>query len=350
MLAEMRLLSSSVLMVAVVAVATGDDEPPWVWRELVPVPGPTPQPRSAGTAVFDPVGQRLVIFGGESNEGLLGDVWAFDLLTSSWIELATTGETGPEPRLGANAVYDPNGHQMVIWAGQQGSRFFNDTWSLDLHRLEWHDLSPPSNARPQARYGAAAVFDPLERALVQFAGFTDLSQRFNDTQVFDLDTNSWQEVGPRRDSARPVMRCLLTAALELGSRKMIIHGGQRNGPLDDTWAFDLGTRQWTNVTPEARPPGRMLATSFIDRDGRFIVFGGTTAAGSVNETWSFDLATGEWTRLEIADAPPPREAAMGAYVADEERFLVFGGIGEGRRADLWELRRLGMDSPVESIR
>jgi hypothetical protein len=283
-----------------------------------------------------------VIFGGESDEGLLNDTWAFDRLTNSWIELVTSGEK-PEPRLGANAVYDPNGHQMVIWAGQQGSRFFDDTWALDLHSLEWRDLSPAE--RPQARYGAGAVFDPAERAMVQFAGFTDLSRRFNDTQVFDLDTNSWREVGPRRDSARPAIRCLLTAALDLDSRRMIIHGGQRNAPLDDTWAFDLGTRQWTNLTPEARPPGRMLASSFLDRGGRLVVFGGTTESGRVNETWAFDLASGEWTRLDLPDPPPPREAAMGAFVADEERFLVFGGRGEGRLNDLWELGRVSAPMP-----
>lgn len=46
----------------------------------------------------------------------------------------------------------------------------------------------------------------------------------------------------------------------------------------------------------------------------------------------------EWTRLEIVDAPPPREAAMSAYVEEEERFFVFGGLGESRMNDLWELR------------
>ncbi len=344
----LRLFNCTVFLVVAV-VASAEDERAWAWRAVVPVEGPAPQLRSGGTAVFDPVARRVVIFGGQSDQGFLNDVWAFDLFTSTWAELPTVGAR-PEPRLGANAVYDPNGHQMVIWAGQQASRFFNDTWALDLSRLEWRDLSPPSSARPQARYGAGAVFDPLERAMVQFAGFTDLSQRFNDTQVFDLDTNSWEEVGPRPDSARPEIRCLLTAALDLVSRRMIIHGGQRTGPLDDTWAFDLGTRQWTNLTPEVRPPGRMLASSFIDREGRFVVFGGATGAGRVNETWTFDLARGEWTRLEIADAPPPREAAMGAYVEDEDRFFIFGGLGESRMDDLWELRRVSADPATDSTR
>jgi Galactose oxidase, central domain len=86
------------------------------------------------------------------------------------------------------------------------------------------------------------------------------------------------------------MRCLLTAALDPGARTTFVHGGQRTGPLDDTWAFDLGTREWTNLTPEIRPSGRMLASSFASREGHLLVFAGATNAGRVNETWGFELA------------------------------------------------------------
>lgn len=310
----------------------------WSWRNITPATGAAPEPRSSGTAIYDPVGRRVVIFGGLGVRGFLNDVWAFDLLSNVWDRLETTGGP-PDPRLGANAVYDPPGHRMVIWAGQ-GSRFFNDTWALDLNTLEWRNLSPPPDARPQARYGAGAVFDPVERSMVQFAGFTDLSRRFDDTQAFRLDTNSWEEIGPAASGLRPEVRCLLTAALDAPLGRMIIHGGQRSGPLDDTWSFDLQTRKWTNLTPAVRPAGRMLAVSFIDqRQSQFIVFGGATAAGRTNETWSLHLVRGDWLRLDLANAPPARDSAMGAWAEDEARFIVFGGIGSSYLSDVWELRR-----------
>jgi Galactose oxidase, central domain/Kelch motif len=305
----------------------------WQWRPLVPNGGELPTARSQGTAIYDPVGRRLVIFGGSGPSSLQNDVWAFDTSTLSWARLRTEG-VAPEPRLGANAVYDPNGHQMVLWAGQQGSRFFNDTWTLDLRTYRWHDVSP--DVRPQARYGSASVFDPAERSLVQFAGFTDQSRRFQDTQSFDLDTLRWADLTP--SDAIPQVRCLHTAALHASSRRMIVYGGQRSGPLDDLWAFDLGTRRWAELTPAMRPAARMLAVSFVDRAGRFVVFGGRTGTGAVNETWAFDLESRVWSRLEAANAPPPRDSAMGASADDGERFLVFGGSGDGLLSDLWELR------------
>lgn len=335
----MRIISSMALAIAFSIPQAHAQATSWSWRNITPAAGPAPEPRSSGTAIYDPVGRRVVIFGGRGVRGLFNDVWAFDLFSNAWGRLETIGEP-PEPRLGANAIYDRPGHRMVIWAGQQGNLFFNDTWALDLNTLEWRNLSPPPGARPQARYGAGAVFDPVERSLVQFAGFTDLSRRFDDTQAFRLDTNSWEEIGPAASGVRPEVRCLLTAALDAPLGRMIIHGGQRSGPLDDTWSFDLQTRKWTNLTPAVRPAGRMLAVSFIDqRQSQLIVFGGATAAGRTNETWSLHLVRGDWLRMDLANAPPARDSAMGAWAEDEARFIVFGGIGSGYLSDVWELRR-----------
>lgn len=304
----------------------------WAWRNLTPSVGPTPEARRNGSAVYDQVRRRLVVFGGTGDRGLLNDLWAFDLATSQWSRLEASG-TPPEPRRGHDAVYDPVGHQMVVWAGQQGERFFNDTWTLDLQSLAWRDVSPAG--RPQARYGSASVFDPAERRLVQFAGFTEEQRRFQDTQGFDLDTLSWEDVTPA--GTKPDVRCLLTAALHRETRRMIVYGGQRSGALEDLWAFDLGTRIWTELTPAQSPAGRFFATSFVDARGRFIVFGGTTSAGDVNETWLFNVETGRWSLVEIPGPPSARDGMMGAYVADEDRLVVFGGTGGGLLNDVWQL-------------
>jgi len=174
-------------------------------------------------------------------------------------------------------------------------------------------------------YGSASIFDPDQRRLVQFAGFTDLSRRFQDTQAFNLDSNTWEDLTPPGDT--PEIRCLLTAALDRNMRRMIIYGGQHNGPLDDLWAFDLDAPAWSQFTPDQRPAGRYFATSLVDLDGNFIVFGGATSGGNVNETWAFNFVTGQWSQLEITNPPAERNGMMGAYIDTENRFVIFGGIG-----------------------
>ena len=307
--------------------------PSRAWRELTPSTEPAPEARRNGVAVYDAVGRRVVIFGGISACGHRNDAWAFDLSTRSWSELATLG-TPPPARLGHNAIYDPQGRQMIVWAGQNDSRFYNDTWALDLTTLVWTELQPAS--KPQARYGSASIFDPFERRLVSFAGFTDLSRRFQDTQAFDLDTSTWEDLTPAGD--KPEIRCLLTAAFDFAGRRMIVYGGQRSGPLADIWAFDLGARSWTSLTPSERPEGRFFASSFVDARGLFYVFGGQTARGNVSETWSFDLVRQRWSLIEIP-GPPARNGMLTAYIDAEDKFFVFGGIADDGRLyrDVWEL-------------
>lgn len=333
---------AAVLAAASLAAAApaGAQVPARTWRELTPASGPRPEARRNGVAVHDPVGRRVVIFGGMAASGHLNDTWAFDLITRGWSRLETRG-TPPAPRLGHDAIYDAQGRQMIVWAGQTDEVFYNDTWALDLQSLTWRELSPA--ARPQARYGSASIFDPLERRLVTFAGFTDLSRRFQDTQAFDLDTNTWEDLTPAGE--KPEVRCLLTAAYDAAGRRMIVYGGQRNGPLGDLWAFDLGSRAWTELTPAARPDGRFFAASFLDRQGRFHVVGGRTETGDVSETWVFDLATGRWSRLEIP-GPPARNGMLAAYAEDEDRFIMFGGVTSNvNYADVWELVPAGAPLP-----
>jgi uncharacterized protein (TIGR03437 family) len=318
----------------------------WQWRNLTPASGPAPEARRNGVAVYDPVGKRVIVFGGAGNSGFLNDTWALSLETRTWTKLATVGGP-PPPRHAFDGVYDPVGQQLIIYSGQ-GAGFFNDTWTLDLNTLQWRDVSPVNdNARPKKRYGSAGVFDPVTRSLVSFAGFTSESGRFNDTQSFGLASKTWQDWSP--GGARPQVRCLLTGALDRANRQMIIYGGQRNGHLDDLWAFDLAARTWTDLTPAQRPAGRWFSSSTVDKDGRFLLFGGFTPNGNTDELWSFDLATRQWTKLQVAGGPSARNGAMGAYLEAEDRWILFGGTGDTLYNDVWELRRAVAPSAVTAV-
>ncbi|MBL8186882.1 MAG: hypothetical protein JNK38_02675 [Acidobacteria bacterium] len=308
----------------------------WQWRNITPASGLMPEPRRDGEAIYDPIGKRIILFGGNSNAGLKNDTWAFDLATRSWTKLDTVG-TPPAGRLGFDAVYDPVGHQLVVYSGQ-GAGFFNDTWTLNLTTLQWTDISPASDsARPKKRYGSAAVFDPQTRSLVSFAGFTSEAGRFQDTQSFGLSDKTWSDWTP--GGSKPQVRCLHTAAFDRVNRRMIVYAGQRNGALDDIWSFDLASRQWTNLTPAQRPPGRFWSTSFVNKDGRFLIFGGS-GASNFNDTWEFNLATQAWTQLQIENPPSPRNGMISIYIEAEDRFIVIGGTGNsGNLNDVWELSR-----------
>ncbi len=303
--------------------------PDWSWNKLQPA-GSQPPARAYGTAVYDPLADRIILFGGRGSGGFLNDVWAYDIGSNNWEEVNPLG-TPPSPRHGHNAVYDPGGHRMVIWAGQ-GAGFFNDVWVLELGEMRWRRLDP-GNA-PEPRYGSTSVFDPASRSLVQFAGFTD-SGRFNDTQSLDLQNETWTDLAP--DVPIPSRRCLHTAAFDSQHRQMFMYGGQSAGALGDLWRFDLESNRWDRLQGQGEPEGRYRTTSFVDSSDRFVVFGGLAASGVSGELWSYDPVANSWQKIEASGGPSARHSPIGVLTAPD-RFYVFGGSNAGvLQDDIWQL-------------
>ena len=77
---------------------------------------PPPSGRSEHTAIYDPVRDRMVVFGGYDGT-LRNDVWALSLSGSpAWSALAPAGSP-PSARYGHTAIYDPVRDRMVVFGG-----------------------------------------------------------------------------------------------------------------------------------------------------------------------------------------------------------------------------------------
>jgi hypothetical protein len=196
------------------------------WVQLTPSAGAMPAPREHAASIYDPVGHRMIVVGGTTAAGDVNDVWAFDLDRHTWTEITPPSGPAPAGRFTHNAVYDHAGRRMLVWSGQASGAFLNDVWAFDLDAHTWSQFTPPGPL-PNIRYGTAAVFDPIARRLVTFAGFTDQG-RFDDTWQFDVAAVAWPNISPAPD---PDRRCLHSASYDARDRRMIMYGGQRSGPL-----------------------------------------------------------------------------------------------------------------------
>src|SRR5258706_5273345 len=92
--------------------------------------GTGPTPRAGHTGIYDPVRQRMIVFGG--NDGALSNqVWALSLSgPPAWTLLTPIG-TPPSPREAHAAIYDPIGDRMIVFGGTDGT-LRNEVWSLSL--------------------------------------------------------------------------------------------------------------------------------------------------------------------------------------------------------------------------
>ena len=123
--------------------ATAADDGTWI-------AAPQPTARFCHTAIYDPVRDRMVVFGGYDG-GYRNDVWALSLAGSpAWSELAPGG-TPPSARDAHTAIYDPVRDRMVVFGGYDGASLRNDVWALSLSGSPaWSELAP-AGTPPVAR-------------------------------------------------------------------------------------------------------------------------------------------------------------------------------------------------------
>lgn len=162
---------------------------------LLSTSGTPPSPRTSATAIVDEYNNRLIVFGGEAGAGGMDTTYSLDLNTLIWSQLYPSG-TAPCPRFEHSAIYDPIGHRMVVFGGRDGVHL-NDVWALDLTAgaESWLQLFPTGNP-PAARGRHIGVYDQANGSMIIGLGYSyaEFFVLFNDIWKLDLDQLTWQQV------------------------------------------------------------------------------------------------------------------------------------------------------------
>lgn len=117
----------------------------WLWDGSAwqqAIPETSPGPRSGMCMVYDASRQVVLLFGGQSENGLLNDTWAWDGKTWNALQPAHA----PAPRIDAAMVYNPTSRQVILYGGQTDGNTANDTWAWDGQ--DWAGIE--TQARPPA--------------------------------------------------------------------------------------------------------------------------------------------------------------------------------------------------------
>jgi len=121
-----------------------------------------------------------------------------------------------------------------------------------------------------------------------------------------------------------------------------LFGGCSSGfgpcPQGDLWSLDLGTNQWTLLSPDgATPSARENPSLVVDsKTGNLILFGGK-GGGPLDDLWVFDVKAKMWNQIKV-QGPGARKSHDAVYDASNDRVYLFGGSsGEGAVNDLWML-------------
>jgi hypothetical protein len=328
------------------------------WSSGGPPSGrPTPSGRAIPGFVYVAPQDQMVMFGGFDGAGSLSDIWSLDLATFAWTQLSPTGGP-PSARQFPATVYDTPHNRMVMFGGNtENGTVLDPLWALSLGAtFEWTDLG---GQRPPQLWLAAAAFDPTRRVMWVHGGVG----WNNDGPVVEADLWSLP-LGPLTGWNQPA-----TTGTPLGTRSghSAVYDASRDrlvffGGTDDTmptrrndvWTLALsGTPAWSQLSPSGTPPAaRMFHSAVYDAvNDRMVVFGGSGASGTLNDVWALSFAgSPAWTELAPTGTPPPQLWGQAAALeGDANRMIVFGGEAGGRRNNVYALTLTGSPGWTELL-
>jgi hypothetical protein len=264
----------------------------WLNRTPSPRPAAWPPPRSFHAAGYDSVRDRIVLFGGANDAGLLSDVWELDPNGATWARKAPMpGAMTPTPRFSTPMVFDKSRGRFLLFGGgvTSVSSFVSSDalWELDSATGRFNSLSP--NPRPPMRWPPGLTAPAL--------------------------------------------------AYDEQRGRLLVFGGRNSFVASDVlWEWDPGNGEWTNLTPSPRPREWPPAThshrmEYLPRRGTVLLFGGDAAGMATTQLWEWNPSSKQWGRWSPSPRPTawPLAGTNAATTidAESERLLAFGGEAPG---------------------
>lgn len=144
-------------------------DPAGVWRPIATSGGP--KPRRGQATAWDSARRALFVYGGTDGDSTFGDAWELSTEGSlAWRQIDLAGDA-PEPRSWASAVYDPRGDRMIVYGGLVHGTTPGEVWALTLSGApHWTRLEPAGEA-PDGVARHVAIYDPLRQRMLMWGGY-----------------------------------------------------------------------------------------------------------------------------------------------------------------------------------
>ncbi|HLG59717.1 MAG TPA: kelch repeat-containing protein [Vicinamibacterales bacterium] len=356
-MSRIRLLAFAATFIAVAAAldrSIGAQSP--AWTSVGPIP------RFFHSTVLDPNTGKLIVFGGNDLPatgipplpwGSLNDVWRSNA-NFRWTLVKTKG-TPPSPRSGQSTAYDPVSNRMIVFGGSLSYTFssYNDTWVLTNANGQggaekWIQLTP-TGPLPRPRFVHGSAYDQANNRFIVFGGDDCSSNNFcvvlNDVWVLSNanglgGTPTWTELFPTGGGPGP-RETMNNVAFDPGNNRLIVFGGTNGAGTNynEVWVLSDanglgGTPAWTLLSPSGTPPApRSFSSSVYDpASNRLTMFGGRDASNVLfNDVWVLSDANGTggtsaWLQVTgLTSFPEARTAHTAIYDATTNEMIVLGG-------------------------
>lgn len=297
-------------------------------------PGSAPPTGWDYSLAYDPVADRTILYCGYQNE-----TWSYDYEVDAWTKQSPN--SWPSAKMWCEIVYDERAGKVILVGAYASNKSLPlETWSYDLASDKWTDLRPTTSPSPRTEF--SLVYHSGMQRVLMFGGEGTAPAALDETWAYDSATNNWTDLAP---TTRPSGRSTTALAYDTQSDVVVLFGGWVN--LEDTWTYSRGNNTWSKMSPPAAgtPVGRQKHGMAYDLvSDRVVLFGGYVAGGggARDETHLYDFENDSWAEVTPSPSPPWSQEPGLAYDLQSDRVIEFGGAGSGFHNQTW-----AFDDPYE---
>jgi hypothetical protein len=184
--------------------------------------------------VFDNATNQIILFGGQTATGVLGDTWAFNVTTMTWVQLHPTDS--PPARAADGLTYDYLDQYLVLYGGigATNATVYGDTWTFSSNT--WTQVTKTAGPSPRFGLGMEWAFQiaRVYNFVLLFGGETASGHFLNDTWQFQQGVWTQELVGRKGE---PLAAAFVTFSQDSNNGNPIIFGGFDGSMMDDFWVY-----------------------------------------------------------------------------------------------------------------
>lgn len=254
--------------------------------------------------------------------------------SENWMVLSITGDK-PTPRFNHAAAVI--GNKMVVVGGESANGLLDNVQVLNFDRFSWATassklyLSPTSLPLNIPACKGHSLVSWGKKVLI-IGGKTEPANERMSVWAFDTESECWSLMEAKGDV--PVARSGHTVVR--ASSMLILFGGEdsKRKKLHDLHMFDLKSLTWLPLHctgPGPSPRSNHVATLYNDKT--LLIFGGASKSRTLNDLYSLDFETMIWTRIRIRGFHPSPRAGCCGVLCGSKWYIVGGGSKKKRHAE-----------------
>lgn len=211
----------------------------------------------------------IVVYGGESDEGLLDDMYTLNLRNNIWSEVEINSQIKPSARKGACIA--AVGNISFIFGGKTSAGYLNDLWKFDFSTGEYEKIEVLGMGPQALAYSQCKGYINDEGSIVFYVYFGETWGLSAKSSVFkfDLATKTWNPI--RNNKYDELSRS--RAAVVMLENKIIVIGGQESGIIahQEIYELDITTNNFELI---GSSPHHIFASGFTYYGNTIYIHGG----------------------------------------------------------------------------